>query len=186
MLDAEDAACMVVRLYGSLPNDTTAQFPLKAGARWIIVNDTTGNKTLTVKGASGTGVVVAQGKRLHVHCNGTNFYASNTDPQAMGAMPSGRLAKSVAGGSNVTLTLIEAAYGILEFTGEIAGTIDIIFPALDGRQWSIRNMVTYADDYDLSIKASGGSESIFVPEHGRGIVYCDGAELISITDMFVP
>ena len=45
---------------------------------WIW-NATTGAHTLTVKTASGTGVAVSQGKKVHVACDGTNVVAWTTE-----------------------------------------------------------------------------------------------------------
>jgi hypothetical protein len=42
----------------------------------------------------------------------------------------GRLSKSVAGGSDVTLTAAEARNQILEFTGTLTANINVVVPAV--------------------------------------------------------
>ena len=47
-----------------------------AASRWWVYNNTTGAFSLTVKTAAGTGIVVQQGTRQILHCDGTNVVKS--------------------------------------------------------------------------------------------------------------
>lgn len=67
----------------------------------------------------------------------------------------GRLVKSVAGGSNVTLTAVEAGNGILEFTGALTANIAVIVPTSPTRAWIIKNATSGA--YTLTVKTAAGT-----------------------------
>ncbi|MGN6314632.1 MAG: tail fiber domain-containing protein [Rhodanobacteraceae bacterium] len=64
---------------GALTSNAVLVLPLTAGLRWIIANNTTGAYTLTVQGASGSGVAVSQGSALTVFTDGTNYYAASAN-----------------------------------------------------------------------------------------------------------
>lgn len=61
---------------GLLTGARGAVLPLQAGRAWLIYNACTGAYDLTVKGATGAGVVVPPACRLWVVTDGTNFYAA--------------------------------------------------------------------------------------------------------------
>lgn len=67
----------------------------------------------------------------------------------------GRLAKSVAGGGNVTLTAVEAGNAILEFTGALTANIEVIVPTSPTRTWLVTNSTT--GGYVLTIKTASGT-----------------------------
>lgn len=60
---------------GTLASNATLTLPLIAGSQWTVVNNTTGAGTLTVQGASGSGVQVTQGTGIFAYTDGTNYYA---------------------------------------------------------------------------------------------------------------
>jgi hypothetical protein len=68
---------------GVLTGSIQVILPLQAGMEWVIYNGTSGAFTLTVIGASGTGVLVTQGKRTIVYCDGTNINAVVSDVSAL-------------------------------------------------------------------------------------------------------
>lgn len=67
----------------------------------------------------------------------------------------GVLTKSVAGGSNVTLSAVEAGNGILIFTGLLTANIAVIVPTSPTRGWIVRNSTTGA--FSLTIKTAAGT-----------------------------
>lgn len=69
----------ILDLTGVLTGNRNVILPLQAGAVWWVYNGTTAAYTLTVKGTTGTGIQVAQGRRMLVVCDGTNFYGAQTD-----------------------------------------------------------------------------------------------------------
>lgn len=73
----------VITLAGTLTGNIQIIVPTWAGAQWVFVNNTTGNFTVTVKTAAGTGVPVTQdGAPAPLLCDGTNV---------INATPAGRL-----------------------------------------------------------------------------------------------
>jgi hypothetical protein len=62
---------------GTLLADMVIIVPTTVQQYWVD-NSTTGTYTLTVKTAAGTGVVVSQGARSILYCNGTNVLTADT------------------------------------------------------------------------------------------------------------
>lgn len=94
------------------------------------------------------------------------------------AAVAGRLSKSVAGSSDVTLTTTEARNKILELTGTLTGNINVIVPTKT-RQYTIYNNT--AGSFTLTVKTSGGS-GVILSQGTRNIVYCDGTNVVSVVD----
>lgn len=88
----------------------------------------------------------------------------------------GRLSKSVAGSSNVTLTTTEARNAILEFTGLLTGSINVIVPT-KAKLYVIYNNTT--GSFTLTVKTSGGS-GVAVTQGTRSILYCDATNVVSV------
>jgi len=65
----------VLLLTGALTANATLTLPLRAGAQWTVVNNTTGAFNVNVQGATGAGVSVTQGTGIIAYTDGTNFYA---------------------------------------------------------------------------------------------------------------
>lgn len=87
---------------------------------------------------------------------------------------SGRLSKSVAGGSNVTLTGAEAANKIIVLTGALTGNIDVIFPANDASDWIIYNNTTGA--FTLTVKCAAQT-GFAIGQTKHCVAYCDGTDV---------
>lgn len=88
----------------------------------------------------------------------------------------GVLSKSVAGGSNVSLTAVEAGYATLIFTGTLTANINVIVPPAAGR-WIVRNATSGA--FSLTVKTSAGT-GVLIPQ-GKSIeVYCDGTNVVAL------
>lgn len=89
----------------------------------------------------------------------------------------GRLSKSVAGSSDVTLTTVEARNQILEFTGAITASINVIVPSKN-RTYLVYNNTS--GSFTLTVKTSGGS-GIAVTQGQRAWLYCDTTNVVSVT-----
>lgn len=91
----------------------------------------------------------------------------------------GRLIKSVAGDSNVTLNATEANNIELVFTGAVTGDIDINISLSNApRAWLVVNSTT--GGYKLTLKGSAGG-GVALPTGGAIWVYSDGTNILSIT-----
>ena len=78
ILTAAQAGVGVLELTGILTGNISVVVP-NAPGKWQIANMTTGAFTLTVKTATGSGVVVAQGKHTQLYCDSANVGDSKTD-----------------------------------------------------------------------------------------------------------
>lgn len=85
----------------------------------------------------------------------------------------GRLSRDIAGGSNVTLTVDEAGYGIIALTGTITANIAVIVPTATGR-WIFENKTV--GSFTVTIRTAAGTGPTV--EQGRSReVYCDGTDV---------
>lgn len=91
-----------------------------------------------------------------------------------------RLAKSVAGSSDVTLTSTEALNMFHEYTGTLTGNINVIVPASD-KVYIVHNNTSGA--FTLTVKTSAGT-GIAVPQGQKMLLYCDGTDVIRAVDYF--
>lgn len=89
----------------------------------------------------------------------------------------GRLSKSVAGSSDVTLTATEARNAILEFTGVLTGSINVIVPSLN-RTYLVYNATS--GSFTLTVKTSAGT-GVAVNQTDRVWIYCDGTNVVATT-----
>jgi phage-related tail fiber protein len=65
----------LIKVTGNLTSPATLTFPAAFG-KWVVINMTTGNFTLTAIAVGGTGVPILQGHADTVHCDGANVYYS--------------------------------------------------------------------------------------------------------------
>jgi hypothetical protein len=96
----------------------------------------------------------------------------------VGAAQWGRVSKSVAGAVDVVLTQNEYENRILELTGAITASINVIVPLSDGRDWVVFNNSTGA--FTVTIKGATGT-GIVVGTGKRAIVYTDGTNVVRAT-----
>lgn len=85
-LTATQAVAQIMIFTGTLPSNTIIVVPT-AFKTFVVENSTTGAYTLTVKTASGSGVIVNQGKTQELICDGTNVVISSTDLIGSGICP---------------------------------------------------------------------------------------------------
>ena len=99
---------------------------------------------------------------------------TNAEKSAIKAeIATGRLQKSVAGNSNITLTADESAYDSIEFTGALTGNIVITLATKPSGIRLIKKSTT--GDYTLKVKVSGQADSAAVElADGNNVVEHDG------------
>lgn len=96
----------IITLAGTLTGNINIVLPTNA-AHWVVVNNTTGNFTITLKTASGTGVTVAQGSAKLVFCDGTNIQngaLNQADADARYAALAGSAAQAFSVAAGVAAT----------------------------------------------------------------------------------
>lgn len=100
-LTAVEAGNAILQFTGVLTGNIAVIVPTSPTRAWIIKNATSGEFTLTVKTASGSGVVCVQGFNAQVFCDGTNVYDALTDFDSI-AMTGTPTAPTQTAGDNST------------------------------------------------------------------------------------
>lgn len=185
---------------GLLTANISVIVPVTA-AKWEISNQTTGAFTLRVKTASGTGILVGQGKNTVLWCDGTNVLDGKTDfldtsltgnptaPTAASGDHSPSVANTnfvfnstdgmstviVAGNTDVTLTQAQYGAAILNMSGALTGNINLNFPSQTG-QWIVANNSSGAFAITGKVSGSGGA-TVVLPQGSAVIVYSDGLNM---------
>lgn len=200
VLTAAQAAVGVLELTGVLTGNISVIVPNTLG-KWQIVNVTTGAFTVTVKTATGSGVVVAQSKHTQLYCDGSNVGDSKTDfpSPALTGTPTtptaasgdnstivastgfvsnatdGMATVNVAGNADVALTSAQAGAAILNLTGVLTGNINLRFPQSTG-QWVVANNSTGTFAITAKTTAAAGTTAV-LPQGSAVIVYSDGTNM---------
>ena len=119
---------------GILTGNISVILPLNAHQQWDLFNATSGAFTLTVIGATGTGVVMPQSQRAIVTTDGTNFVFATPPVTAAGVVsgasytaPTGSGLPHIVGGAQQAASFVGAAYQSLQTN---AGATDVVFGAL--------------------------------------------------------
>lgn len=84
------------------------------------------------------------------------------------------LTKSVAGGVNVTLSVVESRYPMIVFNGALTANINVIMPTTS-RQWIVLNNTSGA--FTLTVKTAAGT-GITVSQGVSNTLYCDGTNVL--------
>jgi hypothetical protein len=108
---------------GILTGNRNVIVPNTVQQYWV-ANDTTGPYTLTVKTASGSGVVVAQGARTIMYCDGTNVVAADTGGLAL-PIPISQGGTGATTAGNALINLGGTATGIAIFTAASQGAAQV-------------------------------------------------------------
>jgi len=139
---------------GTLTSNAVLVLPLVAGSRWIVTNNTTGSFTLTVQGASGTGVSITQGSALTVFTDGTAYYAAsaNLSGQYLPINGTAVAATKLATLRAFSITGLATAAGI-NFDG--TGNVTLNVTALN-----VPNALGYTPANDANVVHTSGSETI--------------------------
>jgi len=157
---ANQLGAQVLLLTGTLTANATLTLPLRAGAQWTVVNNTTGAFTVTVQGATGAGVSVTQGTGIIAYTDGTNFYAISA--AVSGAyLPIGGTAVAatkLATARAFNLSGIVTTAGAVNFDGTANVTINITDIALTAAEVNTGLGYTAADDSNVVHKT--GTETI--------------------------
>jgi len=174
-LTADEAQNRVLEFTGALTGSISVGVPdavATAGAEWLVFNNTTGLFTLTAKTVSGTGIVVAQGRKAILYSDGTNLVTGV-------AQDEGRSTVNMASDADITLTAAQAAAGIIEITSTVlTATRNVILPTSDGRVWIVHNN-TSTTPQSLVFKTSAGTGVTVAAAARRALIYCDGTNIVA-------
>lgn len=156
-LTAVEAGNGILVFTGALTASISVIVPTAPTRPWVVFNNTTGAFTLTVKTASGTGVLVPQGKREIVYCDGTNVASAFTDfvDVALEGVPT---APTAATGTNTT-QLATTAFVNAEIANDAApkSHVGATGAAHGVATTSVNGFMSSADKTKLNAVASGAA-----------------------------
>lgn len=159
----------IFSLTGALTAPRTITVPL-IERTWTFHNNTTGGFQVYVVGASGTGVVIANGKRDTVYCDTVNVASIKSN------VIEGKFSKALSD-ANYTLAKGEDINAILEFTGTLTVGRNIVIP-LYPRQYTVFNNST--GGFALTFIGPTGT-GVAVAATKRAIIYADGTNVVRVT-----
>ena len=110
---------------------------------------------------------------------GDNSLKLSTTAFVQGTL-AGVLALSVAGGTNVSLSAVQAGNGIFNFTGALTANIAVILPNTSGK-WIVENNTTGA--FTLTVKTAAGT-GVAVTQGKNVEIYGDGTNVYLATNDF--
>lgn len=115
---SDEARNAIIKFTGTLTSNQTIVVP-NSSKHWIFWNATTGNFTLTVKTAAGTGVVITQGAKGFLFCDATNVYEVISEIAKQGKqtifIPAQAMTPAPTNGCG-TLAHVEVSAGAVSFS----------------------------------------------------------------------
>jgi len=157
---ANQLGAQVLLLTGTLTANATLTLPLRAGAQWTVVNNTTGAFAVTVQGATGAGVSVTQGTGIIAYTDGTNFYAISAAVSGAYLPIDGTAvaATKLATARAFNLSGIVTTAGAVNFDGTANVTINITDIALTAAE--INTGLGYTAANDTAVVHLAGAEMV--------------------------
>ena len=143
-------------------------------------NEGLGNVTVTPQGLetvnSGLSLTLTPGDSITLITDGLNWFTLGLGQSAVFAFDYTSI--NLAGLSGTyTLSGAELNRISYQFTGALAGNIDVIVPNTTQQYWVYNN--TTGGSYTLRIKTSAQTPGVLVPRGSRTILYCDGSTVVS-------
>ena len=143
----------------------------------FIRNGSSGTTTIAPSGGdlidNGASVALNPAESVMVVCSGTAWYTVGWGRSV--TFNYTQLTKNVAGGTNVTLSAVEAGYKILKFTGLLTANINVVVPTTT-TIWYVDNSTT--GGYTLTVKTSAGS-GVSTTNGTRYVLYGDGTNVVN-------
>lgn len=107
---------------------------------------------------------------LYTVVTGVSTVTSWIDYRTIDSEKYGLIAVNCAGAANITLTAVQLRANVIQLTGVLTGSIDLLFPAFAGT-YSIQNDTTGA--FTITAKVSGGT-GVIVTQAKVAVVITDG------------
>jgi hypothetical protein len=142
-------------------------------------NGGTGDVTVATQGSEtingGASLVLQPGDSATVVTDGTNWYTLGLGQSAVFAFDYTSI--NVGGLSgNYTLAGSELNRIAYQFTGALAGNIEIVVPSTVQQYWVYNN--TTGGSYTLRVRTSPQTPGVLVPRGSRAILYSDGSVVV--------
>lgn len=159
---------------GTLADGATFLFRNSAGNNSVSLTSTSNIAT----DVSSTTLVLEPYEIVELAASGTTYYVvgrgyTQGSAPLINKMITGVLTKDVSGGSNVTLTAAEAAYGVLWFSGTLTANISVIVPTGQAG-WSVFNRT--AGNFTLTVKTAAGVGQV-VRQGCQSQLMCGGTNI---------
>jgi len=152
------------------------------GDNWFVSvrNGGTGNLTIDPVGLEtindDTSLVLVPGDSVTIVTDGINWYTLGLGQSAVFAFDYTSI--NVAGLSgNYTLSGSELNRIAYQFTGALAGNIEIVVPKTTQQYWVYNN--TTGGSYTLRVKTNTQAPGVIVARGARAILYCDGSMVVN-------
>lgn len=151
------------------------------GNDWFVAlrNEGTGNCTITPQGAetvnSAASLTLAPEDSVTLITDGLNWYTLGLGQNAVFAFDYTSI--NLAGQSgDYTLTGSELNRIAYQFTGALAGNVEIVVPKTTQQYWVYNN--TTGGSYTLRVKTNTQTPGVLVARGSRAILYCDGSDVV--------
>lgn len=151
------------------------------GNDWFVAvrNEGTGNCTITPQGAetvnSAASLTLTPEDSVTLITDGLNWYTLGLGQNAVFAFDYTSI--NLAGQSgDYTLTGSELNRIAYQFTGALAGNVEIVVPKTTQQYWVYNN--TTGGSYTLRVKTNTQSPGVLVARGSRAILYCDGSDVV--------
>lgn len=152
---ADEARSAALKFTGTLTSNATITVPSTA-KMYVVWNATSGAYTLTIKTSGGSGVAVAQGDKVVVWCDGTDFYVPAPSTLSPTSIELGHA-------SDTTLTRVSA--GVMAVEGKTVGTLST------AQTWSASQRGAITTDNDLSFDLSVTNNFSCTPSAGGTLTF---------------
>jgi hypothetical protein len=131
----EHLACWALVCVGALTADGIMRLPMRAGAQWVVSNQTTGSRALTITGGSGSTVTLVPGEWSAVLCTGKGY-------ARIGDYPTEVRVDLSAVNDEYTISAAEARCHSIYYYGATMGDLSIYMDGQwvpPGHQWTVKN-----------------------------------------------
>lgn len=151
------------------------------GNDWFVSirNNGTGNCVVTPQGLetvnSGASLTLAPEDSVTLITDGANWFTLGLGQNAVFAFDYTSI--NLAGQSgDYTLTGSELNRIAYQFTGALAGNVEIVVPKTTQQYWVYNN--TTGGSYTLRVKTNTQTPGVLVARGSRAILYCDGSDVV--------
>ena len=142
-------------------------------------NGGSGNLTITPQGLDtingAVSLTLSQGDSATIVTDGTSWYTLGLGQSAVFAFDFTSINLAGASG-NYTLAGAELNRIAYQFTGALAGNVEIVVPNTTQQYWVSNN--TTGGSYTLRVRTSAQTPGVLVARGSRAILYCDGSEVV--------
>ena len=177
-LSSTEYRAKIIEVSGTLTGNRNVVVPLTAGAHWLFYNNTSGSYTLTVIGASGTGIAVTQGCAAMLYTDGVNVLRLTPDVEQDNDLAIVARAAITVTTANYTLASTESRSRVIVASGALTGNRNVVFPLTSGAHWIVYNNTS--GSYTLTCIGASGT-GIVITQGCSAVIFSDGTNILRST-----